>query len=440
MSFRTLPGAAVIGSLVLILPLLASEAGSPPTRRNVIVQAVEKARPAVVNIHSERTASNGLLGDATPLGNTQNRANGMGTGILIDPRGYLVTNFHVIEDVSLLRIRLNDGSTFPGKVVARDRENDLAILKIDTPRTLPTIRIATSSDLMVGETVIAIGNAYGYEHTVSAGVISALGRDVTLNKEISYRSLIQTDASINPGNSGGPLLNVDGELIGVNVAIRAGAQGIGFAIPVDQVVDNVTAMLAQRRQGEMAQGISFRNRVALNQNPLRYLEVARADTSEPVGLKPGDVVVQVGTVPVCCTIDLERALLEAKPGEKLPIRVRRGSAEQQVELTLQRSTPSVPDLAWRQLGLRLTAAPATAFQRTDSTVRGGMLVQEVDPASPAAKAGITRGDILVGLHQWETLNLENVGYVLTHQDLKSFYPLKFFVLRNGQMNKGWLQE
>src|SRR5262249_41999759 len=146
---------------------------------------------------------------------------------------------------------------YDARVIARDKTHDLAILKIDAPRPLPTIVFGTSSDLMVGETVIAIGNAYGYENTVSVGIISALHRDVVLNKDISYKSLIQTDASINPGNSGGPMLNVDGELVGVNVAIRAGAQGISFAIPVDQMLEVVSRLMAQKRQEEIRLNFTY---------------------------------------------------------------------------------------------------------------------------------------------------------------------------------------
>jgi serine protease Do len=440
---HSLPLCFVVTSLAFTLLPAPVVAGGSHLRRNEIVDAIEKARPAVVNIHSERTSQATLSTDPVINAPQNNRSNGMGTGIIIDPRGYIVTNHHVVEDVSVIRCRLNDGSTFPAKVVTRDKESDLAIIKIDVPRTLPTIRIATSSDLMVGETVIAIGNAYGYEHTVSAGIISALGRDITLNKEVSYKSLIQTDASINPGNSGGPLLNIEGDLIGVNVAIRAGAQGIGFAIPVDQMVEAVAAMFSRRRQTEIAAGLVCRDRVALNQSPCRFLEVARVSgETERASLKQGDVILQVKDVSVTNSIDLERAMLDAKPGEKVPVRVRRGRAEQQLELTLNRSNtqPSVPELAWRQLGLRLGAAPAETFTRANANVRGGMLILEVNPGSPSARAGLQRGDVLVGLHQWETLNLENLGYVLSHEDLKSFFPLKFFVLRNGQMHKGWLQE
>src|SRR4029077_2300942 len=124
----------------------------------------------------------------------------MGMGVIIDPRGYIITNHHVIEDVQVLRIRLADGTVYPAKIVARDPETDLALLKIEPTTPLQTMTLGTAGDLMIGESVIAIGNAFGYEHTVTTGVVSATKRDVTLNKEISYKQLIQTDASINPGN------------------------------------------------------------------------------------------------------------------------------------------------------------------------------------------------------------------------------------------------
>ncbi|MCC6420838.1 MAG: trypsin-like peptidase domain-containing protein, partial [Gemmataceae bacterium] len=201
-------------------------------RRTPIVALVERVKGAVVNIHSERTVRAPGSAEALASAPAQSRINGMGTGLVIDPRGYIVTNHHVVEDVNVIRVRLADGSSVSAIVLARSHENDLALLKIDVKTALPTMPLGTAQDLMVGETVVAVGNPYGYEHTVSQGIVSAIKRDVSLNKEMSYKALIQTDASINPGNSGGPLLNIHGELIGINVAIRAGAQGIGFAIPV----------------------------------------------------------------------------------------------------------------------------------------------------------------------------------------------------------------
>src|SRR5262249_28979357 len=141
-----------------------------------------------------------------------------------------------------------DGTTVSARVVARDAESDLALLKISPPKPLPVMPLGTAKDVQVGETVVAIGNAYGYDHTVTVGVVSAVGRDVSLNKDVRYRARIQTDASINPGNSGGPLVNMAGDLVGVNVAIRAGAQGIGFAIPVDSMIVAAGQMLAQLRK------------------------------------------------------------------------------------------------------------------------------------------------------------------------------------------------
>src|SRR5205807_236439 len=227
-------------------------------RRTPVVDVVKRVKGAVVNIHSERTVGQPDA-HADSLSATPNRVNGMGTGIIIDPRGYIVTNHHVVEDVNVLRVRLADGTATSARVVARDLDSDLALLKIDVNRPLPTIPPGTSQDVMVGETVVAIGNAYGYEHSVTVGVVSAVKRDVVLNKEMSYKQLIQTDASINPGNSGGPLLNINGELVGVNVAIRAGAQGIGFAIPVDATLRVVADMLSVRRRNGTWHGLVCRD-------------------------------------------------------------------------------------------------------------------------------------------------------------------------------------
>src|SRR5260370_6514904 len=212
-------------------------AGDP--RRTPVVEAVDSVRGGVVNIHSERTVMGPAFEELFSLSPSQNGINGMGTGVLVDPRGYIVTNHHVVEDVHVIRVRLGDSSTYSARVLARDPDADLALLKIDAGRPLPVMPLGTGKDLMVGETVIAIGNDYGYEHTVTVGVVSALKRDVVLNKEISYKGLIQTDASINPGNSGGPLLNINGEMVGVNVAIRPRPPGLSFAIPADNMTSAV---------------------------------------------------------------------------------------------------------------------------------------------------------------------------------------------------------
>src|SRR5712691_3366598 len=254
---RTLLAVVALGIALSVVPSV--RAGNP--RRTPVVDAVARVRAAVVNIHSERTVQGPASEEMFSLAPSQNRVNGMGTGIIIDPRGYIVTNQHVVEDVNVIRVRLFDKTAASARVVARDAEADLALLKIETSKPLPVMPLGTAGDVMVGETVIAIGNAYGYEHSVTVGIVSAIKRDVTLNKDISYKSLIQTDASINPGNSGGPLLNIKGELIGVNVAIRAGAQGIGFAITVDTMLRVTAEMLSVRKRSGAWHGLVYRDRV-----------------------------------------------------------------------------------------------------------------------------------------------------------------------------------
>jgi serine protease Do len=468
--------APILLALSLALPALAARGGIDNLRRSAVVDVVERAKAAVVNIHSERTAQGPAAAELFSLAPSQHRINGMGTGIIIDSRGYIVTNQHVVEDVNVLRVRLSDGTTHTASVVSRDHEADLAILKIDAGRPLPTVPLGTAKDLMVGETVIAIGNAYGYEHTVTVGVVSAVKRDVNLSKDVSYRGLIQTDACINPGNSGGPLLNINGELIGVNVAIRAGAQGISFAIPVDAMIASASEMLASRRRANASSGMICRDRLSSRPIDFKLTSNKKDKTDPPAADKPatdtpqacstalhrevvieqleegaekntavqvGDVVVTVGDTAVSSSLDLERALLERSPGDHVPMTVRRKGAAQKIELVLrtpEKREPSPRDLVWRKLGLRLKTIDPELVTRSSPQLRGGLAILEVDPHSVAEKAGIQRGDILVGLHQWETISLDNVVFVLTHPELPNFNPLCFYILRAGQVRRGWLQQ
>jgi serine protease Do len=429
--------------------------GEPSPRRSPIVEVVERVKASVVNIHSERTVQR-PSDEPFALAPTQQRVNGMGTGVVIDPRGYIITNQHVVEDVSVLRVKLSDGVSLNARVLARDGETDLALLKVDPPKPLATIPLGTATDLMVGETVVAIGNAYGYEHTVSTGIVSAVKRDVTLNKEMSYKSLIQTDAAINPGNSGGPLLNVNGELVGVNVAIRAGAQNIGFAIPVDTMIRVSGTMLASRRAG-LWHGLAVRDQVDSTEPVQRSVIVEKVEAGSPgsaAGVHKGDVLLRVGEQRVESSLDLERAVCEAKAGEKLSMVVRRAEgvaqttgasaagSEVKLELSLgavERPAPGASaDVIWRKLGVRLQPAPADAVARANPQLRGGLAVAEVSAEGVAGRAGILRGDILVGLGQWETINADNVTFVVTHPDLASFSPVKFYLIRNGQIRRGSL--
>ena len=244
------------------MPTSRSAAGSE-LRRTATVRAVEQARASIVNIHGQKTVSS--PDDSARRGDSPQHVNGMGTGVVIDQRGYIITNYHVVEGVKKIQVTLAGGQAYVATHVSHDPRTDLAVIKITAKEELPVITIGTSSDLMTGEPVIAVGNAYGYEHTVTRGIVSALHRTVHVSDAQQYQDLIQTDASINPGNSGGPLLNIDGEMIGINVAVRAGAQGIGFAIPVDMAMEIAARLMSVERIEGIVHGVKASSEAASRQ-------------------------------------------------------------------------------------------------------------------------------------------------------------------------------
>jgi serine protease Do len=421
---------------------------TPGKRRDQVVDVYDRVKGAVVNIHSERT----VVAPAEDPFNRQpvqpQRVNGMGTGIVLDPRGYILTNFHVVDDVHSLRIRLHDGTGYSARVLATDKEADLALIKIEPARPLPVIGFGTSSDLMVGEAVIAIGNAYGYEHSVTDGRVSYKGRDVTLNKDMGYKGLIQTSAPINPGNSGGPLLNVMGEVVGVNVAIRAGAQNIGFALPADFVIGRAAELLGRKRGGPR-HGLIVKDTVtrdAIESAVKRAVVVESVEPNSPgeaAGVKAGDVIDRLDDIDVVTSIDLERAFIDRPAAGKMPLKVTRDRTSVALDLTFQvvamRPAAATPgEQAWKRLGLKLHPVGAEAVAKANPQLRGGLLVTEVAVGGAAATAGLQKGDILVGLHLWESLNLDNVAFVLNHKDFATFLPLKFYLSRDGKVLDGWI--
>ena len=424
---------------ILLAPMLVN--GSE-ARRTPLVRAVEGARDAIVNIRGQK-----LVPTRTNDRNDgQRRVNGMGTGVILDHRGYIVTNFHVIDGVSTINVTLSDGTHSVATPISHDPKTDLAIIKIDPGnRSLPTIQLGTSSDLMPGETVIAVGNAYGYEHTVTRGIISALHRTVQVSDVQYYHDLIQTDASINPGNSGGPLLNIDGELVGINVAVRVGAQGIGFALPVDKVLTISAELCSVRRLENRTHGITFTS-VEDRKSRQQGLLVSSIQTGSPAeraGLKPGDRIERVEASNLQWPVELEIALLGRKGGHNIPLSVIRNGETMNLELVLSANAPRLAkeeNRAWSQLGLQLRPLSTTQIRdTTNSKYRGGLAVMAVRPGSPAESQGIRRGDVLVGMHVWETVSLDNVTYVLKQEKITNKGPLKFYILRGNQTLYGHLQ-
>jgi len=242
--------------------LVSASEGPAYDRRTPVVKVYEQAHEAVVNIAGERLVSSSLWPgfewpDIFDFGGPryQKQVAVLGSGMVVHEDGYVITNAHVIKGSEKIKVVFNDGSEFEAKVVSGDESKDLAVLKIQVNKKLPFIHLGRSNDLMIGETVVAIGNPYGYANTVTSGVVSAVGRDIQVAEGFWLRGLIQTDAPINPGNSGGPLLNINGELIGINTAVRAEAENIGFAIPVDTLVDNLSHMLMPEKLRRVRLGL-----------------------------------------------------------------------------------------------------------------------------------------------------------------------------------------
>jgi serine protease Do len=407
-----------------------------------VVDAIEKAHRSVVSISSEKKAASHSRWPFSPEENRLPRVNGMGSGVVIDGRGYILTNHHVVDRVQDIAVQLYDGKAYSATVLQFDPVLDLAVIKIDPVSPLTAIEIGTSSDLMVGETVITMGNAFGYENTVSVGIVSALHRDVTLSDDQVYRNLIQTDACINPGNSGGPLINIDGELIGINVAVRAGAQGIGFALPIDDVKRVAAELLSTRRLVSTWHGI-----VATDQRrgPKRGVVIAEVQSGSPAeasGLKPGDELVRVGDLRVTSALDVERGMIDVVPGRPTNVTVRRGAVETTLPLEVRPLSATAiaaavdpDDQVWKVLGMRTLPVSNEYVAAVSPKLRGGLFVQSVLPGSPAALAAIQKGDILVGMNvgsrHWETIRADNILYVLRQPEAVQTQSALFYVVRRN---------
>jgi serine protease Do len=422
----------LVSATVIISPAAASD-----LRRSAIVQAVEKASPAVVNIHGRKTVRNRSSGRNTQP--SERHVNGMGTGIIFDERGYILTNFHVVQGVESIVVTQHDKSTNVATLVAHDQATDLAIIKIPSKTSLPTIQTGNSLTLMPGETVIAVGNAYGYQHTVTRGIISALNRNVQVNETQRYANLIQTDASINPGNSGGPLLNIDGEMIGVNVAVRIGAQGIGFAIPSNDALAIAARLLASTRPDRT---IGLLGDTRYSGETSRYVvkQVLADSIAAEKGIQTGDVILEIAGVTVHNGLDFERGMLAAQPNGTISIRVARDTEQLSFALTSRPQRKASTAELWEQLGLRLTTVPRNRLGNHQGRYRGGLRVKEVRSGSLAAKNGIRVSDVLLGIHKWETVSMDNLTYILTSPDFLAGPELKFYLLRNQQVLFGHLSK
>jgi Do/DeqQ family serine protease len=386
--------------------------------QEAFIEVSEKVTPAVVNISAARMAAvrdlgplfEDFFGDLfrqhPPL---QRKEQSLGSGFILSADGYILTNDHVVKGAAEIKVKLSDQRIYDGKVVGSDPHTDVAVIKIEAQEKLPTVVLGDSDTLKVGQWALAIGNPFGLDRTLTVGVISATGR-ANIGIE-DYEDFIQTDASINPGNSGGPLLNIYGEVMGINTAIVAAGQGIGFAIPInlarliaDQLIEKgeVTrgwlGVSIQPLTPELAEsfGLEMVSGALVNQ-------VLAGSPAEKAGVKRGDVLLTYDGKPVRGVRELQLLVANTPAGSKIELVVLRQGKRLTLPVIIAAQQPPPAAAAApsqdqeKRQGLGLTVAPAAGG--------AGVQVETVDPDSAAAAAGVRPGDVILAINQQEVNDL-----------------------------------
>ncbi|MGB5423702.1 MAG: Do family serine endopeptidase [Desulfobacterales bacterium] len=402
-----------LGCLHAVSPCVAYDREGP------VVRAVRAVSPAVVNISSvisARKRSGPFSGFGLnpffdsffkdffdPYLERQPERSTLGSGVILDgKRGLIITNAHVIANAGTIKATLQDEREFEAEIVGADPDFDLAVLRIQSKAVLPEVKMGSSDDLMIGETVIAIGNPFGFSHTVTTGVISALDRSIRTDDRV-FHEFIQIDASINPGNSGGPLLNINGELIGINTAIYAKAQGIGFAIPISKTRKIISDLIAHGEVIEPWIGIIVQN---IDTGLARYLNVPdksgvlvkMVETGSPAakaGAREGDILLALDNRKIDSEDDFQSTMRNYSVGDKLNLKLRR-SAE---SLTLSVVASQFPmdkasALGYRLLGIRTEDLTPGSRVRFNIAADSGALISELNPQSYLAQIGAKSGDVI----------------------------------------------
>lgn len=415
-------------SLSASFPATASLPSQVPGQPAIpsLAPMLEKVLPAVVSVKVEGTALQSqrvpeelkkYFGDDSPDRQAQ-PFEGLGSGVIIDAaKGYILTNNHVISQADKISVQLNDGREFDAKLIGGDDQSDIALLQIQNPSNLRQIAIADSDKLRVGDFAVAVGNPFGLGQTATSGIISALGRS-GLNLE-GLENFIQTDASINRGNSGGALLNLNGELIGINTAILApggGSVGIGFAIP-----SNMAQTLAQQliQFGEVKRGLlgikgmemSADIAKAFNINVQRgafVSEVLPNSGSAKAGVKSGDVIVSLNGKPLSSFAELRSRIATTEPGAKVKLGLIRDGKPMDVEVTLDKSTSA--SASAELIAPALQGATLSDGQLKDGTK--GIKLDTVEKSSPAAQAGLHEDDVIIGVNRNRVQSIAEMRKVL----------------------------
>jgi len=419
-------------SLFFVLGFSQPGWGLNSERESPVVKAVRKVSPAVVNISSSyevRKRANPFSGFGMdpffeeffkdffdPRFERRRKSTSLGSGVIIDgKRGFILTNAHVIERSGNIKVVLEDEREFEAKIVGSDPDSDLAVLQIDSPTRLPSIEMGSSDDLMIGETVIAIGNPFGFSHTVTTGVISAVNRSIRSEQRV-FLDFIQIDASINPGNSGGPLLNINGDLIGINTAIYAKAQGIGFAIPINKAKKIISDLI---QFGEVIQtwiGITVQN---LDKKLAGYLKVpgkkgVMVKALEPdspasrAGLQEGDIILAIGNKKIASVQDYGSVKKTYAAGDTLKAQIWRNGKTETVRIK-SRVFPveMAEDLALRLMGIRVEDLTPKNRRNYRIQVRQGVVISEIDGRSDLARIGARPGDVILQIDDAAIINKDD---------------------------------
>lgn len=390
------------------------------SRKNLLVLAIEKALPSVVNIGTERLASRKFFFTGNdPLQrlfedflrtqeNTKNFS--LGSGFLIHRSGLIVTNSHVVDRASKIHVTLSDGSTKESRIIAQDTASDIALLQLlHPPKLLPCSSFDLSGNLFLGETVIAAGNPFGLASSISAGILSGTKRHFSYGGRVIFSDILQTDAIVYPGNSGGPLINIKGEVIGMNMSLYENAPGIGFAIPADRILEHLANWMIPERIQSLSLGLIPGIKKGKNGKYILYIkEIISGSPAENANLKKGEVIIKVDGKTFTNPLALNKRLVTLKRNETFSIMLHSGKEY----ILAPRRFRSADASSLCKLFLSLSLSPLTENIASflHLPVKSGLLVNDILPATPS---GIRRGDLLVMLNGKRITSLNDLFQVLS---------------------------
>lgn len=405
------------------------------------IKISEEAKPAVVNLSVVKKARSNfqMFKDESPspfddffedffdnIPSKEYNQESLGSGVIIKKEGYILTNNHVIKGASSIKVTLLDGRSFGGKVIGTDPKTDLALIKVDVKNDLPVAKLGNSDEARIGSWAIAVGNPYGLEHTITVGVISAKGRSIGL---ADYEDFIQTDASINPGNSGGPLINIKGEVIGINTAIVVQAQGIGFAIPINiatKVIDSLIkhGKVTRAWLGLFIQDITSELAKLLGVAPksgVLVSDIAKGSPAEKAGIKRKDIIKAINNKKVTTMRELQQEILKRNVNEVVTLSIIRDKELITIKVKLG-ELPDEPKVArgrdthyWRGITVqRLTKEIAKYFNLEEEK---GVIISNIKVNTPASKARLAEGDIIEEVKNKKIKNIED--FIEATKEIKS---------------------